>query len=245
MSTNYQLSKDEQLLADDSEKYIKDSKKVLIEKFASLEQYPSVSSPTTIFMAGSPGAGKTEYATSIIEGLVNDYKFDPIVHIDADLIRDVLPGYIGDNSYVFQKTITVGVDKIHDSVLKNSQSFIMDSTFSNYTIAHKNIERSVSRERLVHIFYLYQNPFLAWEFTKKRNQKEGRYVPKEFFIDAFFTSRDNVEKVKQEFGKYVTLMLVEKDFSNKVQKLYINKENVVNYVNNPYTRQVLEEKLCV
>ncbi len=40
-------------------------------------------------MAGSPGAGRTEYAVSVIEGLVKDYGFDPIVHIDADIIRDI------------------------------------------------------------------------------------------------------------------------------------------------------------
>ena len=34
----------------------------LIKKFASVEKFPPVKNPFSMFMAGSPGAGKTEFS---------------------------------------------------------------------------------------------------------------------------------------------------------------------------------------
>ncbi len=50
--------------AEEAKKFIKKNKKLLIEKFANLDLYKPVVSPVTIFMAGSPGAGKTEFSKS-------------------------------------------------------------------------------------------------------------------------------------------------------------------------------------
>lgn len=41
--------------------YLKKHQKELIEQYITQKGYVSVSNPITIFMAGSPGAGKTEF----------------------------------------------------------------------------------------------------------------------------------------------------------------------------------------
>ena len=47
------------------------------------------------------------------------------------------------------------------------------------------------------LFYVYQDPQVAWSFTKERELVEGRVVPKDTFINAFFQARENIEKVKK------------------------------------------------
>ena len=83
-------------------------------------------------------------------------------------------------------------------------------TDANFDVSCKNIERSLNKRRHTHIFYVYQEPKIAWEFTKAREAMEGRRVPMETFVDAFFKAKENVERIMEEFGKNIKLFLVEK-----------------------------------
>ena len=47
-------------------------------------------------MAGSPGAGKTEYSKRFVDGVKKDTGAS-IVRIDGDEIREILPQYNGSN----------------------------------------------------------------------------------------------------------------------------------------------------
>lgn len=58
-----------------------------------------VSDKNAIFMAGSPGAGKTEFATGI--ALLDKN----LCIIDADIFRSQFPSYNGANSSDFSKRI--------------------------------------------------------------------------------------------------------------------------------------------
>lgn len=73
-------------------------------------------------------------------------------------------------------------------------------------------------KRIVSVFYLYQDSLRAWEFTRKREEEEGRHVPKVAFIEAFFKAKENVNAVKKEFGKEVEINLVIKNFANGTEK---------------------------
>lgn len=111
----------------DSEKakvFIKEHKRFIIDKFASLEKYPPREHPFSMFMAGSPGAGKTEFSKALFESsdFLESTEF-PIyaVRIDADEIKDIIPQYNGGNSDVVQGASSLGVEKLYDSVLKISR----------------------------------------------------------------------------------------------------------------------------
>jgi predicted ABC-type ATPase len=230
-----------------NEDYIKKNKKEIIEKFASLLEYPSVEDPFTILMAGSPGAGKTEFSKGFIISFTknNDSKYRKIVRIDADEIKKIIPGYNGKNSVEFQKASIIGLENLFSSVLKNKQDAIIDGTLCNYNKACENINRSLKRNRAVFIYYIYQDPLIAWEFVKKREKKEGRVIPKEIFIEDFFKARNNVNKLKKEFGDKIILNLIIKDL-NKVD-LYETKnniDNVDNYLKIKYSKEELILKLC-
>ncbi|MBI2458967.1 MAG: zeta toxin family protein [Parcubacteria group bacterium] len=180
--------------AEEAKKFIKKNRKLLIEKFAKPDFYKSIVNPVTIFMAGSPGAGKTEFSKNLAKIL--DKK---LVRIDADEIKEIMPQYNGKNSDVVQGASSIGVEKLYDHILAKKLEAIVDGTFSKYDVSYKNVKRSLDHSRPVVIFYIYQDPIIAWDFTKKREALEGRMIPKSAFIEAFFAAKENVNKIKEIF----------------------------------------------
>lgn len=222
---------------DKAKKWVRENRKLIIEKFANLNQFSGVSNPFTIFMAGSPGAGKTEFSKSLIQTYDQNTK---IVRIDADQIRDMIPGYIGGNAYKFQGAAALGVEKLYDYIQEHGQNAIIDGTFSDFNLALKDVKRALGRSRKVGIFYIYQDPLIAWEFTKKREKVEGRRVSKEMFIDSFLLAMENVNKIKSMFGKEIELHFVEKNYTNELGKIKFNIDKVDNFIKTKYNRTELE-----
>lgn len=221
--------------------YIKKYKKELCEKFASPLQYLRSGKPSAYFMAGSPGAGKTEYSKAFIKSLTDKSPERKIVRIDADEIRDFLPQYDKLNSSEVQGAASLGVQKIFDHVMLNRQDFLLDGTFSNYQIAETNIKSCLKRNYDVGIIYLYQEPLLAWEFTKRREVLENRPVPKDIFIKSFFSAKENVNKIKELFGDKLEVWLIIKDFEQNIEKTYFNIKNIDNHLKTRYNLETLEK----
>lgn len=223
--------------------FIKQHKKELCEQFASIKTFPPIANPSAYFMAGSPGAGKTEFSKSFIKELEAKQPDRKIVRIDADEVRDFIPFYDKSNANKIQRAAALGVEKIFDQVLDFNQDFLLDATFADYGKAYSNIARSLRHGRAVGILYLYQDPIIAWDFTKKREILEGRNIPKEVFINAFFAAKDNVNKIKEEFGEKVELWLIIKNLEQGVEKTFFNVDNVDSYLQIKYNLQSLEEEL--
>ena len=188
-----------------------------------------------IFMAGSPGAGKTEVASGLSD------RYSNYVVIDADYFRAQFPEYNGKNSSIFQKASSWLVDQAFKYVLENNYSFILDATFTILS-AEKNIIRALKKDFQVTIFYVYQDPTVAWQFTKEREMHEGRYVPKSTFIHAFFKSRENIEKIKERHPS-VELHIIIKDYQNNISETHYAADNVNLVLPLQYTIQELEEHL--
>lgn len=228
---------------EDAVAFVKQKKKELIEKFASEGHCPAYSDPLTLFMAGSPGAGKTEFSKKLISGL---QKINPdlkIIRIDPDEIRAEIPLYNGKNSSVVQHACLIGARNIFYSALKHGQNFIYDGTLASYDSAKKDIEDSIKKGRKVGIFYLFQDPVVSWYLTKKREVVEGRPVPKDVFIKAFFASRDNVNRIKSDFGKSVTVYFIEKNFEKNTLNYRINVDKIEPFIKNEYNADLLERTL--
>ena len=200
-----------------------------------LEGKRPAESKTAIFMAGSPGAGKTEVATGLAAA------YDNYVMIDADNFRSQFPDYNGKNSSDFQKAASWLVEEALKTVLENGYSFILDATFALIS-ANNNIRRSLKNNFKVKIYYIYQEPFVAWKFTQIREEKEGRHVPKITFINAFFQSRKNIIKAKATFPE-IELNLIIKDYQNGVSEILPLTENVELILPERWTKEELEEKL--
>ena len=202
--------------------------------------------PVSVFMAGSPGAGKTEFSKNLI-AILEKNREHKIIRIDGDEIRPYIPGYTGSNSHLFQGAVSLIIEKMHDLVLSKRQSFVFDGTFAKYEKAVDNIRRSLVKHRLISIFYVYQKPEVAWKFTKAREEAEGRNIPKSAFVEQFFGARDVVNRIREEFGEEIIVFLVKKDFeSNTVEGIVEIKQNnrsIDDYIQDRYTKEDLENLL--
>jgi predicted ABC-type ATPase len=190
-------------------------------------------------MAGSPGAGKTEASIELLDGLGGA----PVIRIDPDELRGEFKAYCGSNSFLFQAGVSILVEKIIDVALTQKQSFLLDGTLSNFEIAKRNIERSLSKKRSTQILYVYQEPQLAWAFVQAREVAEGRKIPVDLFIEQFFEARNAVNLLKENFGPAikVDLLLKNNDGSNRVYQANIDR--IDNYVPEKYNRADLEKML--
>lgn len=220
--------------------YAKRHKKEIAEKYASLAEYPASALPISIFMGGSPGAGKTEVANKLAN-LFEEWIGLHCVRIDADQLRAEFPGYSGANAHLFQQAATRLVHEIHSLALKHGQSFIMDGTFSAFQLQAENIRRSLKRNREVTVCFVHQSPEAAWRFVGLRARAEGRSVPTEAFVRKYLDSRQVATAIKREFGNQVRLNLVAKndDGSDKFRRA--NIDSLDNYVPGAYNEDMLLE----
>jgi predicted ABC-type ATPase len=224
-----------------AEEFAKINKKRIAKDLTNISKYPADINPISIFMAGSPGAGKTEYSKNFLLGF-------NVVRIDGDELRSYLPGYTGKNSYLFQGAISIIVEKIHDLVLENNQTFLLDGTLSKYEKAHHNINRSLNKNRKVYIFYLYQDHKIAWEFTKQREVVEGRNIPKDVFIEQFLETQNTLDRIRKEFGSKIVVFLLKNNFKNDQVEKSIHVDEVgldiADYIGIRYSKDELEKLLC-
>ena len=211
----------EEYIRDEATQFAKSHKKAIAKRITDKTVYLPEPEPVSVFMAGSPGAGKTEASTA----LLNLFSNTRVVRIDPDDLRHEFEAYKGGNAWLFQAAVSILVDKIMDMVIENRQSFLLDGTLSNYDIAVRNIERSLNKKRFVQILYVYQDPLLAWEFVQARETTEGRRILPEHFVAQYFAARDVVNRLKLEFGKRikVDLLLKSNDNSDRLYKAGIDK----------------------
>lgn len=227
------MSEEDYKISENAFQWIKDNERFLIKMFANPDGYETDTTLISLFMAGSPGAGKTE----VSKRLIQRFQKKP-VRIDADEIRALCPGYKGEQAHIFQKAATKGVNILYDHTLHKNLNVILDGTFA-YGNALKNIERSLSKNRKVEIFFIYQDPATAWEFTKKREELEKRRVSKEVFIEGFFDAQANVNEAKSVFGNRVELNLIIKNFEKGFERLELNIEKIDSYLDKQYDREEL------
>lgn len=218
--------------------YIKKHKGDVLDKFANDRICAPQDEPISIFMAGSPGAGKTEFSKNLIRQA--DLQ---AVRIDADEIKEMIPQYDGKNSDKIHGASSLGVQYLYDFALQKKKNVVLDGTFANFRISCENIERSVKRNRPIEIYYIYQDPLIAWHFTKAREALEGRFVPKTLFVDSLFRAKENVNRIKNIYGDKIKVNLVIKNFENELKKLYLNIGDINNYLKIGYNKKTLFNKL--
>ncbi len=223
------LPPEQQTLADAAMTFVKDNSPQLVDKF--FKDCTPATTPVSLFMAGSPGAGKTEVSKSLMK------RFDSVpVRIDADEVRALCPGYTGDNAHVFQQAANKGVNLLQDHALKHGTHLILDGTFA-YGNWRENVDRSLKRNRVVEVWYIHQEPLLAWDFTKAREVVESRHVDKEAFIRALVLSRKNIREAKEAYGSRITLNLLIQGQGNArgVAQLNVQAHEIDSYLGPAYT----------
>jgi UDP-N-acetylglucosamine kinase len=204
----------------------------------------------SVFMAGAPGAGKTEFSRCLIRDTFG-LNTTLIVRIDPDEIRMQIPTYIQGKAELFNRATNKGVELLVDHCFdrKFEKSFLLDGTLSNYDIAKKNIDRALDRGRKVLIYFVYKDPVIAWEFTQKREKVEGRNIPKESFVNQYFGSIKTINSIKSEYGNRIQIDLVQLAVLNPNTphitdyKFEFNIINVDGYIETRYSKNQLMQLL--
>ncbi|MSP97957.1 MAG: Zeta toxin [Betaproteobacteria bacterium] len=214
-------------------------KKAIAKRVTDAAIHPPEQRSVSVFMAGSPGAGKTEASLELLK----NFGESAVIRIDPDELRNEFPAYNGTNAWLFQKAVSVLVDRIHDVVLDQGQSFLLDGTLSHLGVARKNIERSLKKGRAVQILYVYQEPRLAWDFVQTREVLEGRRIEPEIFVVQYFAARTVVNQLKREFGSQIQVDLLMKN-NDYTQRFYrAGVDQIDNHIPEKYSRDDVEKLL--
>lgn len=232
---------DDSSIEQDAIAFARTHKKEIARTLTDTSRFPPDTIPVSVFMAGSPGAGKTESSLRLIERLSGNGH--AVLRIDSDDLRSYFSGYDGNNSSLFQSATSIVADKMQDMAIENGQSYVFDGTLSNLRRSRENIERCLKRQRVVQILYVYQDPLQAWKFVKARELKDGRSIPLESFMEQYFKARENVNLLKKEFGSRIRVDLIVKNIDGSD---FIYRENidvVDTYLPEKYTEATLAEAL--
>lgn len=127
------------------------------------------------------------------------------------------------------------VERIHDLALDQEQSFLLDGTLFSHSVAEKNIQRSLKRDRTVQILYVYQEPQQAWKFVQAREAAEGRRIQPEDFVHQYFAAREVVNRLKVEFGKRIQVDLLMKNNDGSHQFYRVGVDQIDNHIPEKYS----------
>jgi predicted ABC-type ATPase len=234
------MTEDERI-EQDSIEFARAHKREIARELTDTRKFPPDSVPVSVFMAGSPGAGKTESSLRLIERLSGDGH--SVLRIDSDDLRTRFPSYTGRNSSLFQSATSIIADKMQDLAIEQHQNYVFDGTLSNLGRARGNIKRGLDHGRIVQILYVYQDPLQAWKFVQAREQRDGRTIPKESFIDQYFLARENVSTLKNEFGNNIRVDLIVKNIDGTDFKYKDNIDVIDSYIPERYTKNTLSQLL--
>lgn len=227
------MTPEEERMEREAIKYAKAHRTEIARRLADPVIYVPEENPVSVFMAGSPGAGKTEASIELLA--LRGADGSRILRIDPDELRAELPGYTGANAWLFQRAVIPVVERIHDLALKQKQSFLLDGTLASYDVALRNVQRSLGKKRAVQILYVYQEPAQAWAFVQAREAAEGRRIQPEDFVRQYFAPRQVVNRLKAELGKAIQVDLLMKNNDGSQRFYRAGVDQIDNHIPEKYS----------
>lgn len=193
-------SLDEEAIVQSSVDWAKSIRTRMANAVIDTGKFPREKIPFSIFMAGTPGAGKTEWRNNFFSNLPLK-----LAHIDPDDFRCVLPCYCGSNSHLFQRATSILTDRVLDRAFEKCVSFVLDGTLSSFATASKNLTRSLDKGRFVQIYFIHQDPMYSWNFVKAREVVEGRRITQEVFINSYINCHATIQQIlsSENFSKAI------------------------------------------
>ena len=130
------------------------------------------------FMAGIPGAGKTEFTDNAInEGSPE------LISIEHDQLVEYIEGYKPEEYYNYRKAGSGLVTRIFEECLHHGYAFVFDGTLSHEN-GIRNINKCFKQGYAVVVVYIVQTPDVAWELTQARELVKKRAIEKKGFIET-------------------------------------------------------------
>lgn len=202
--------------------WTKNHQKEIVDRIISDAGLCPENEPMAIFMAGLPGAGKTELSN----GFIKEMRTKPI-RIDMDELATYIKGYQPEKADLFRASATRILNNLFDKTIKKHLPFIMDGTFGS-KMALTNVERVLKRGYIVQIAYAFQDPKLAWQFTKAREKVEHRAIKEDGFIETYYKTISNLHELARRDYENVTIDIFIKNEDNTVgQRIENVRENQI------------------
>lgn len=226
-------------MAKSPKKYPDISKKIFVEEFVRRSGAKPVISPSAIFMAGLPGAGKTEFSKNLVD-IIGGVK---VVRIDMDEIASQIKGYTPEKASEYREPATKLLNGILDRVFDEKIEFVLDGTFGSKN-AIKNVKRAIGHGYSIKVVYIVQDPKLAWNFTKAREKVEHRAITQEGFISAYYNIIKNISEMASLLRKndIITLDIIWKNKDNSIDSWLPNvREGIDKLLETSYNKKTLKE----
>lgn len=203
-----------------AKKWVKDkyNQEKFLESF--FKDYSPHKNKLAFFMAGIPGAGKTEFA----ENTINNVKPE-LVPIEHDKLVEYIPGYKPENYYSYRKAGSVLVTRLLDECLKNGYSFIFDGTLS-HEHGYRNIQKALKQGYFVQVVYIVQDAKKAWEATRDRELVKKRAIKKKGFINTCNKINKNLYVIFKKFKDHDSFGVW---IFNKNRKINASKATTILY----------------
>lgn len=232
------LISDDVLVSRDAVRYVRNNRLLIQDKIlGSIETNASDKGCIHLYMAGSPGAGKTEISKALVAEL-SQMVSGAIVRIDPDDIRMLLPGYKGENAHLFQNAVTIAVTHLLKQLYSIQVSFILDGTLAAFDKAKHNIDQSLACGATPFILYVYQEPGVAWKLTQAREKVEQRRILPDSFVSQLFGCREVIKELRGLYDNRIRVMAAVKDFTNPAETRFISDVgNIDEQVPIPYSRE--------
>ncbi|KOX98978.1 zeta toxin family protein [Pseudomonas nunensis] len=242
------MTPEEKAIEEAALQFAKEHRARLARGVADTKVFPSEVSPLTVFMAGSPGAGKTEISKAMVDVLEQgtvSVEAKKILRIDPDDFRCLIPGYAGSNSYLYQRGVTRILERVLDRVFEKRISFLLDGTLANIDVAKRNINRVLANQRIAQVIYVYQEPSLAWQFVQAREITEGRNIPLEVFVLQYLAARRNVIELRKCYDErfFVDLIIKNTDGTASFFEGDVSAERIDALIPQTYDQSELVELL--
>lgn len=176
-----------------AKKWVKDKKNrgAILAKF--FGDFSHSNSRVAFFMAGIPGAGKTEFAEQVIHN-----SLPLLVPLEHDKLVEYIDGYLPENCYNYRKAGSILVTEVFSHCLKNGYGFIFDGTLSHEN-GIRNVKKALKAGYTVYVVYIVQDAKLAWELTQARELVKKRAIEKRGFLETCTKINENLRSIFRAF----------------------------------------------
>ncbi len=176
-----------------AKKWVKDKKNQVAVLTKFFNDFPHTNSKIAFFMAGIPGAGKTEFVEQVIRDSLP--LLSPIEH---DKLVEYIDGYKPENYYNYRKAGSTLVTEVFNTCLKNGYSFIFDGTLSHEN-GIRNVHKTLKAGYAVYVVYIVQDAQVAWELTQARELVKKRAIERSGFLETCVKINKNLQGIFNAF----------------------------------------------
>lgn len=201
-----------------------------------IEKYAITNWLSTIFLAGAPGAGKTEFLETVLDT-------ENFIVIDIDKYRQYFKWYNGRNADLYQDSCSRVATRIFDYCIKNNLKLIFDGTLTS-EIWLKNIKKALEKERKMGIVLIYQDPVISYSYTIARQERNERKVDIDTFLRIYYSSIHYVFEVVEKYTEIQFVIGSKNKKREWKQFFYRKKDKFDKHFHVEYNEKALRDKLC-